>query len=82
MSDPTHQLGQWLWPERLRAVDPASADAAARYRELLAAAAKDLRARFLAEESIEALVRARALLIDVLFPMASGCQRPSSFGWS
>ncbi len=66
MTDPTHQLGQWLWPERLRAVDPASADAAARYRELLAEAATDLRQRFLAEESIEALVRARALLIDVL----------------
>ena len=66
MTDATYVLGQWHWPERLRAIDAAVPDAAMQYRQLLASAAQDLRERFIAEESIEALVRARALLIDQL----------------
>ena len=66
MNDPAYQLGQWLWPERLRAVNAGAANAASQYRDLLAQAGQDLRDRFIAEESIEALVRARARLIDAL----------------
>jgi [protein-PII] uridylyltransferase len=60
------ELGQWYWPEKIRAIDPQAPDASARYRALLQAATDDLKSRFLAEESIEALVRARAGLIDEL----------------
>jgi [protein-PII] uridylyltransferase len=43
---------------------------ATRWRELLAAAHADLRARFLAEEPVEELVRARAVLIDTVLRAA------------
>ncbi|MCS6945996.1 MAG: nucleotidyltransferase domain-containing protein, partial [Steroidobacteraceae bacterium] len=59
-------IGQNLWPARIRTVDPRASDAASQYRALLAEAAADLKARFLADESVETLVRARALLVDEL----------------
>ena len=60
------------WPRLagLPAQLAAAGGEATRWRELLAAAHADLRARFLAEEPVEELVRARAVLIDTVLRAA------------
>ena len=60
--------GEFAWPLLRKAVPQiiAAGGTAAAYREVLAAAQADLRSKFLAEEPLEALVRARAALIDEL----------------
>src|SRR4051794_9277098 len=66
LSEPAPISAPWPLLHRLPALLAAQPGSRENYRELLKQGHEELKARFLAEDSIEVLVHARALLVDVV----------------